>query len=73
MRAVVSGIIIKMAEMGARGATNHLARIRFHFLVTSIIHYISSYLVPERKACSCTILDFGLRIADLKGKTISAS
>ncbi|MFH1934860.1 MAG: hypothetical protein ABIN18_25250, partial [Pseudomonadota bacterium] len=30
-----------------------------------------TYIVPERKPLSGTILDFGLRIADSKKKTIS--
>ena len=45
IRAVVSVIIVKIAEMLAGGAMNQVARVRFHFLVTSIIHYISSYLM----------------------------
>ena len=43
--AVVSIIIVKIAEMAARGAMNQLARVRFHFLVTFIVHYIPSYLM----------------------------
>jgi len=36
------GVIIKIAEMAAQGAMNQNARVGFHFLVTSIIHYMSS-------------------------------